>query len=287
MMSSAEMVNIINTLIEKNLAKDIFRLAEITAINAIGVCVKFDGETTASTKYYPVIGVGQQIGIGDRVLMARTKGSYVVFGKVQSGGASAYTGFAKIYPYNINGDGLAIGMGGRAIIGGGESARNLMDYLGTNYGDEQLHLAADSNVYIETNMQSGGAGRYTFAFGNDGFATMSRNKFRSSDNAYNISTVYASPNHYDLMLTQGITGYITIPANANTAFADFTWPVAFTEPPQYAIIGGRDGNSVNASFGVYNITATGCRVYAGRMPFIAASTVYSPSFQVITIGRKV
>src|SRR5690606_20739998 len=149
------------------------------------------------------------------------------------------------------------------------------------------HLSADTNVTVHTNVQSGFANRYTWTFGNDGFTTMGRNKIRNSNNAYNVSTVYVSPNHYDQMLTVGVNDYISIPGGANTAYADFTWPVAFSEAPQLAIIGGRDGNSVNANFGIYNITATGFRVYGGRLPFVNASTGYNPGFQAIAIGRKI
>lgn len=285
-MNSHELANIIDMMIQKNVEKDIFRLATVTGIVVSGVRVQFDGESVSSTKYYPYMGTGITLAVGDRVIMVRIKGSYAVLGQLMSKQATNLTGYGKIYTGDSNGDGLAIGAGGRVVVGSGESFYNLIEYFiaqGEGITSENLHLASDSSVFIETGIQAGAANRYTFQFGNDGKFTRSR--YKEGNGFQTLTQRVPSPNHYDPMMIQDFTGSVDIGTGLQ-AFADFTFPVAFTETPIWVTVGGRDSNSTNACFGVYNITATGCRVYATRVRD-SSTTTMAPNFQVVACGKKI
>lgn len=60
----------------------VFRLGRIDPAYSSGrPKIVFDGETTASTKQYPHISSYSPVA-GDRVLLAKVAGSYVIIGKV-------------------------------------------------------------------------------------------------------------------------------------------------------------------------------------------------------------
>ncbi len=76
------------------------------------------------------------------------------------------------YEGDANGSGITIGEGGRTIIGGGESAVNVRGTFeaGTD-GDESMHVAADSYVYVHTNCNTI-ADKKTTIFNRDGTLTL-------------------------------------------------------------------------------------------------------------------
>lgn len=60
----------------------VFRLGKIDPLYSTGrPSIVFDGETTATTKQYPYLSPYAPTA-GDRVLLARVAGSYVIIGKV-------------------------------------------------------------------------------------------------------------------------------------------------------------------------------------------------------------
>lgn len=63
----------------------VFLLATVTAWNSTGVKLLFDGQSSASQKRYRVMQTGASINIGDRVIVMKHSGTYVVLGAVKSG----------------------------------------------------------------------------------------------------------------------------------------------------------------------------------------------------------
>ena len=55
----------------------------------------------------------------------------------------------KIYGGDTNGQGISVGAGGAAIIGGGKSAKALESVVSAT--NEELHLASDNNIYFDVN----------------------------------------------------------------------------------------------------------------------------------------
>ena len=70
------------------------------------------------------------------------------------------------------GNGIIIGGGGLTVIGAGESADTVAAQFAA--GDENMHIAADSNVYIYSNVNNGYSSRKTFTFGTDGTLTATK-----------------------------------------------------------------------------------------------------------------
>ena len=58
-----------------------YRLAEVTAVGNTGISVKFEGESEESGKRYTRLASCNAV-VGNRVLMAKVSGSYVVLGVV-------------------------------------------------------------------------------------------------------------------------------------------------------------------------------------------------------------
>ena len=58
-----------------------YKIGAITAVQATGVKVKFDGEENASDKYYPIL-QPYAPQIGDRVLSLKLSGSIIVLGAI-------------------------------------------------------------------------------------------------------------------------------------------------------------------------------------------------------------
>lgn len=58
-----------------------YKIGVVTAVQAAGVKVKFDGEESASDKYYPILrSYASQV--GDRVLSLKLSGSIIVLGAI-------------------------------------------------------------------------------------------------------------------------------------------------------------------------------------------------------------
>lgn len=72
---------IVNT---QNLAEPKFLTATVAAVKNTGVTLKFPGESNAGSKQYRCV-VGAPIKVGDRVLLLKDSGTYVVLGAL--GGA--------------------------------------------------------------------------------------------------------------------------------------------------------------------------------------------------------
>lgn len=87
--------------------------------------------------------------------------------KLKGGGTRNGWVLRTISAANGDGDAVLLGDGGMTIVGGGESAANLWTALGVSAGTEQLHLAADSSVFIHPNCQTV-ADRYSWEFNTSG-----------------------------------------------------------------------------------------------------------------------
>lgn len=57
-------------------------LAEVDSVSASGVALILPGMATATQKLYKQVLTGETLTVGDRVLVARISGSYVVIGKI-------------------------------------------------------------------------------------------------------------------------------------------------------------------------------------------------------------
>ena len=74
--------------------------------------------------------------------------------KIKGGGSRNQYALRVISASNGDGDAVLLGDGGLTIIGAGEAAPNLWTDLNTSAGSENLHLAADSNIYLQSNCQT-------------------------------------------------------------------------------------------------------------------------------------
>lgn len=109
------------------------------------------------------------------------------------------------FPGDANGSGVAIGDGGRTIIGGGEAAQNLHAALGTdpkNESAEELHLASDTTVEIHTNCQTI-SGRKTFTFQKDGRISGIGDPVQDTDAVNKRSFDRSKPTVHTLVLSPG------------------------------------------------------------------------------------
>jgi hypothetical protein len=59
----------------------VFYIAKVVAASGGHLSLLFDGETTATQKYYPRL-TSYTVSIDDRVLVAKVSGTYVVLGKI-------------------------------------------------------------------------------------------------------------------------------------------------------------------------------------------------------------
>ena len=68
-------------------------LATIGSINSNGATLIFDGQTAATTKRYKVMVTGSYMGNGDRVVVMKHSGTYVILGEISYSGkpGSSYT----------------------------------------------------------------------------------------------------------------------------------------------------------------------------------------------------
>lgn len=57
-------------------------LATVGSVSAAGTTLILDGQTAATTKRYKRVVTGQTLAAGDRVLVARISGTFVVLGKI-------------------------------------------------------------------------------------------------------------------------------------------------------------------------------------------------------------
>lgn len=80
-MYNEEFVDIIQEAIQNNKDPEQFRLGTITSTNSNGSQVRFDGHDTALTKRFKHIRTYIPV-VGNRVLLVRTKGTYVILGSI-------------------------------------------------------------------------------------------------------------------------------------------------------------------------------------------------------------
>lgn len=59
-----------------------FYLATVGSVSASGTTLTFDGQTEPTTKRYKRLTAGTALAAGDRVLVLRTNGSFVILGKI-------------------------------------------------------------------------------------------------------------------------------------------------------------------------------------------------------------
>lgn len=59
-----------------------FYLATVGSVSASGTTITFDGQTEPTTKRYKRLIAGTALAAGDRVLVLRTNGSFVILGKI-------------------------------------------------------------------------------------------------------------------------------------------------------------------------------------------------------------
>lgn len=57
-------------------------LATVGSVSAAGTTLILDGQTSATTKRYKRVVTGQTLAAGDRVLVARISGTFVILGKI-------------------------------------------------------------------------------------------------------------------------------------------------------------------------------------------------------------
>lgn len=58
------------------------RLATISTVSPSGITLRFDGQSEASQKLYKRLITGATLSSGDRVLVVKMAGTYVVLGKI-------------------------------------------------------------------------------------------------------------------------------------------------------------------------------------------------------------
>lgn len=58
------------------------RLATIDTVSSSGITLRFDGQSEASQKQYKRLITGTTLSTGDRVLVVKMAGTYVVLGKI-------------------------------------------------------------------------------------------------------------------------------------------------------------------------------------------------------------
>lgn len=177
---------------------------------------------------------------------------------------------------------VGFGAGGTTVVGGGESVARVLNDSGIPNANERMIVANDSYVNIISNLQSSWASGQTWTFNNDGI--MYRPTYKEG-NGFQTTTVRINPNHTDPMLIQEVNGTVSLATSAATGTLNISWPVAFDVAPQWVIVGGRESNSAHASFAAYNITTTGCTVYATRLPS-TGSGAYGTGFVAVACGRK-
>lgn len=57
-------------------------LATVGSVSSAGTTLILDGQTSATTKRYKRVVTGQTLAAGDRVLVARISGTYLILGKI-------------------------------------------------------------------------------------------------------------------------------------------------------------------------------------------------------------
>ena len=67
-----------------------FYLATVSSVNSSGTKLIFDGQTAASQKRYKILGTGLPPAVGDRVVVMKHSGTYVVLGKITSNGGDVF-----------------------------------------------------------------------------------------------------------------------------------------------------------------------------------------------------
>lgn len=84
-----------------------FYIGTAANVSSEGVRILFDGQTEATEKRYKILNTGVQVASGDRVIVAKISGSYVVLGKIsydQSGGGGSSGIYVKKSGDEMTGD---------------------------------------------------------------------------------------------------------------------------------------------------------------------------------------
>jgi len=77
-MNADDFVRLISKLNQNEKA---FSLGIVGGVSGNKVTIQFDGETSVSQKYYPILASYTPV-VGDRVLVANVSGTHVVLGKI-------------------------------------------------------------------------------------------------------------------------------------------------------------------------------------------------------------
>lgn len=97
------------------------KLATVTAVTSTGVTVRFDGETTASSRTYRTL---RRMLVGERAVMIRVGSTYVCAGSISVAADDSWTNVANTVAvgavqYRRNGDSVAVWTGGTAATASG------------------------------------------------------------------------------------------------------------------------------------------------------------------------
>lgn len=114
-----------------------------------GLVVNMDERVNGNLDVSGRLGVGGMLSLGD----GSTTTEADIYAKLASRNAAAI----RLIDYDVNGSAVVVGDGGLTVMGGGESASALYNALisaGSTGGTEQLHLAADTNLYLHSNCQT-------------------------------------------------------------------------------------------------------------------------------------
>ena len=127
----------------------------------------------------------------------------LTFDKVTN--AIAYTGTKQTYNMikfidnttDVNGNGIAIGGGGKVVVGSGESSNLYSD----NGGDEVLYLTSDSTIYFKSNCQSGDASSKTMSYDTGGCLNVDKIYIKTQHNSSSwAGGIYGKLNTNDYLL---------------------------------------------------------------------------------------
>lgn len=147
------------------------------------------------------------------------------------------------------GNGIAIGGGGQAIIGGGESSTVMKDNAGTA-GAEEMWIGNDGDVHIYTNLQNGWANRNDFQF------TAGKNIFLPSGGGLYF------PN-------DGIINFQS--STTSEATGDICWSYSNTKEKARIWCDGSFTSGAGPSYRCYN--SSGTQLYAGRLQVTGTSDI--------------
>ena len=172
----------------------------------------------------------------------------------------------RLYAYDANGSALVMQAGGLTIVGGGESGTNLYNALiaaGTNAGTEQLHLAADSTIYLHTNCNTI-AKRVTLTIGTDGTITTPGGLSVAGAAAFTGNATFSGSVKAAKFIQVGTVTITPEAANTPTS-AEVKFPTAFPGVPKVFVTANTSvpGTAVTG-VAANNVSATGCTIWLTR-----------------------